>query len=764
MKFDQFVLAVLRCRWVVIVFATLLMAAATFGVRHIGQTNDFRSLFDEDDLQLAALNDFEDIYGASDTLLIAAAPDGGSIFTGEALTAMQFLTDVAWTAPYSTRVDSLTNYSHSEGRQDELLVEHLVSDASKLDKAGLARVQDIALSAPEVAGRLVSLDGAVGGLAITFALPEDPDAAVAEITDYIGNALDRARAEYPGISFYVTGNVPLNRVFAAATEGDLKTLGPIAFLLIAIAAAALLRSVIGTVAIVVFLGFVVNTTLGLAGWLGTVFNPASSGVPIIVMTVAVAHAVHIVDSLLSGLGEVKDRNQAVIEAMRVNAWPVFLTSLTTAIGFLSLNFSDSPPFRVLGTLVAVGVAIAFVFSLTFLPAFLSVLPFRARQGSPKSHSFFDRLGSFVVAKPTILLICSAATVIAIMTGIPRIELSDDWTRYFSERHEFRRDTDFVIDNLDGVSALDYSLNSGSAGGITDPAYLERVETLADWFRSQPEVTNVQVFTDVMKRLNKNMNGDDPAFYQIPESQELAAQYLLLYEFSLPFGSDLNNSIDIAKSLTRMTVFTGGLSSAGQSALDGRAMDWIAENSPGLAGPATGVSILFAHLSERNIKSMLTGTIVAMAIISFILIFVCRSLRLGLVSLLPNFIPAALAFGLWGYLVGRVGLAGSVITAVAFGIIVDDTIHFLTNYLRFRRGGHSSSESVLETFRTVGHALCTTTVVLALGFLVFATSSFEVSSVLGMLVSITLAFALLADFLLLPPMLMALDRKPHQPIA
>ena len=362
----------------------------------------------------------------------------------------------------------------------------------------------------------------------------------------------------------------------------------------------------------------------------------------------------------------------------------------------------------------------------------------------------------MVARRKVLLVSVTLVAVVLIMGIPRIELTDNWTQYLDERYEFRRDTDFVIENLTGMETLEYSLNAGREGGITDPDYLGAVDAFAEWYRDQPEVTHVQAFPDIMKRLNKNMNGDDAAFYRLPENPELAAQYLLLYELSLPFGSDLNNRIDIGKSATRMTAVLSNLSAGEQRDLDRRAQVWLGDNAPGLATEATGVSIVFAHLSQRNIESMLTGTIIAMALISFILILVFKSVRLGLVSLVPNFIPAAMSFGLWGYLVGRVGLSASVVTAMAFGIIVDDTIHFLSKYLKGRRESMSSPEVVQYAFRTVGHALWTTTAVFALGFLVFASSGFEVSWALGLLVTMTIGFALLADFLLLPPLLMAID--------
>ena len=614
------------------------------------------------------------------------------------------------------------------------------------------------MNAAELAGRLVSHDGRVGGLAINFALPENPDAAVVEITDYLAAILDKARASNPDMSYYLTGDVVMNRTFADATKDDLETLTPLVVLIIAVTTAVLLRSVFGALAILLVLVFVISTTMGFAGWVNTVFNPANSGVPIIVMTIAVAHSVHITSTTLIGMSHGLDKNAAVAESLRINAWPVFLTTVTTMVGFLSLNASDSPPFHVLGNLVAFGVLCAFVYSMTLLPALLSILPLRARPDRGEQPGFFDRFGAFVIARRTVLLWSVTLLALALVMGIPRIELTDNWTKLLDETYEFRRDTDFVIEHLTGMETLEYSLDAGHEGGITDPGYLRKLDAFAKWYRGQPEVTHVQAFPDIIKRLNKNMHGDDPVFHRLPDDPDLAAQYLLLYELSLPFGGDLNGRIDIAKSATRMTVALRSLTSQAQRELDARAQTWLRANAPDLATEASGISIVFAHLSQRNIVSMLRGTVLAMALISLILVVVFKSVRLGLVSLVPNFIPAAMSFGLWGYLVGHVGLSASVVTAMAFGIIVDDTIHFLSKYLKARRENLPAPEAVRFAFRTVGHALWSTTAILSLGFLVFASSGFEVSWALGLLVTITIVFALLADFLLLPPLLMAIDRR------
>ena len=758
MTLDQYIAAILNRRWLVVALAALLMLVMTAGARFITVTNDYRSLFDEDNPQLAALDALEETYSASNTALIAIAPREGSVFTREALSAIEELTEAAWRAPYSARIDSLTNYSYSEASGDDLVVEPLVDDALSLSDADLARIEKITLNAIDIAGRLVAHDGRVAGIAINFVLPENPDPAVVEITDYLDALLEEARTSHPDIAYHVTGDVVMNRAFADATRDDLETLTPITFLIIVLATVVLLRSLLGTLALLVVLGFAVNTTVGFAGWIGTVFGPTNSGVPIIVMTIAVADSIHVVTAALAGIRRGVGRNEAIAESLRSNTWPVFLTSVTTMIGFLSLNASDSPSFHVLGNLVAFGVFCAFVYTMTLLPAVLSILPLRAPRVRSEGIAFFDHFADFVVARRTFLLWFFTLLAVVLIMGLSRVELADTVTQYFDDRYEFRRDTDFIIENLTGMETLEYSLDAGREGGVTDPDYLRTVDAFAEWYRQQPEVLHVQAFPDIMKRLNKNMHGDDPAFHRLPADPELAAQYLLLYELSLPFGSDLNNRINVTKSATRMTVVIRSLSSQQQHELDARAQAWLRAHTPGLTTAASGISIVFAHFAQENVESMLRGTITAMGLISFILIWVFKSVRLGLVSLVPNFIPSAMSFGLWGYLVGHVGLASSVVTAMAFGIIVDDTTHFLTKYLKFRREGLPAPEAVRSTFHAVGQALWTTTVVLSLGFLVFATSGFELSWALGLLLTFTILFALLADFLFLPPLLMALDRR------
>ena len=239
-----------------------------------------------------------------------------------------------------------------------------------------------------------------------------------------------------------------------------------------------------------------------------------------------------------------------------------------------------------------------------------------------------------------------------------------------------------MEHLNGIYLLEFSVEAEGPEGISDPAYLAHLERFTTWLRAQPEVTHVYSYSDMITRLNQNMHGDDPAYARLPEDRALAAQYLLLYELSLPYGLDLNDRISIDKSATRVTATVGDRSTVEFRDVLARARTWLETEAPAyMAAEPTGASVMFAYISERNIRSMLRGNVMAVGLISLVMIVALRSVGLGLLSLVPNLVPILLAFGVWAILVRQVGMAAATVSASSLGIIVDDTVHFLAKYLR-----------------------------------------------------------------------------------
>ena len=263
----------------------------------------------------------------------------------------------------------------------------------------------------------------------------------------------------------------------------------------------------------------------------------------------------------------------------------------------------------------------------------------------------------------------------------------------------------------------------------------------------------------MRRLNKSMHGDDPAWFKMTDDRDMAARFLLLYEMSLPYGLDLNNQMDVGKSSTRVTLTTINLSSQQVLALETSIMSWVETNIPNVTVLASSPNLMFAHIGVRNAKSLVFGAILALFLISLIMVVALRSLKLGLISLIPNLLPAGIAFGIWGLIDGQVGMSVSIVIGMTLGIVVDDSVHFLSKYLRARlEKGLDAVEATRYAFKNVGNALVVTTSVLIVGFMVLTLSTFKMNADMGLVTAITIGAALVVDFLLLPPLLMLLDRK------
>jgi predicted RND superfamily exporter protein len=502
------------------------------------------------------------------------------------------------------------------------------------------------------------------------------------------------------------------------------------------------------------------TGMGLAGWLRISITPASVNAPTLILTLAVADSVHILTTIFHQMRDGKIKREAISEAIRVNLVPVFLTSITTAIGFLTMNFSDAPPFRDLGNIVAMGVMAAFVYSVFSLPAIMAVLPLRFKQKTDAGCGSCNRLADFVINRRKLVFWGTMVVMVALTVGILQIEFNDNFVTYFDKSYKIRTATDFMQENLAGFDRIEYSLESGETGGINNPEYLATVEKFANWYRKQPKVVHVDTITDTMKRLNKNMHANDESYYRVPGQRNLAAQYLLLYEMSLPFGLDLNNQINVDKSATRMIVALNDMTATDLKEIDGKAREWLKANAPeSMYTYGSGLSIMWAHITSRNIKSMIGASFWALMLISGILMFALRSIRIGFVSLMPNLAPAFMAFGIWGIIRGEVGLGLSIIVSMTIGIVVDDTVHFLSKYLRARREHNMNpSGAVRYSFNNVGTAMWITTAALVAGFLVLTFSGYRMNFDMGLMSAITITLALALDFLFLPALLIKVDRK------
>ncbi len=750
--------------WIVIGLSLVLAVTAASGMRFLDFSNNYRVFFSPDNPDLVAFDKFQDTYTKNDNILFAVQPAEGDVFTPQTADAIEWLTREAWQIPYTIRVDSVTNFQHSWADGDDLTVEDLVRDGASMSAEQLARRRADALAEPLLLGNLISSDARTTGVNVTLEYPEKSITEVPEAVAVARSLASQLQERHPGVTVALTGMTMLNNAFAETGQNDAMTLMPGMFLVLVVLMLLVLRSPLGTAGALGVIGLSSVTALGLAGYAGITLDPISLTAPVIIMTLGIADSVHVLVTVLQQMRGGAAKRAAIQERLRVNLLAVAITSVTTVIGFLSLNFSDAPPYWYLGNITAVGIGAALLYSVFFLPAFLQVVPLRAPRNSARAGAIgraLEPIAQLVTRRHRLVLATVGTAALVLIALVPSIDLNDEFVKYFDHRIQFRPDAEWAIDNLTGIYLIEFSMPANGPGGINEPEYLDRLEAFTGWLRQQDEVTHVFSYADIAKRLNKNMHGDDAAEYQIPAERDLAAQYLLLYELSLPYGLDLNDRIALDKSATRVTATVREMPTSQLRDFFGRADTWFAAAAPPALRPApTGPAVMFASISKRNIESMLRGNAVAIVLIAAVMIVALRSFGLGLLSLVPNAVPILAAFGVWAVLVRQVGMAAATVSATSLGIVVDDTVHFLSKYARARReNGYDRPQAIRYAFATVGTAVVSTTVILAFGFSVLAASAFRINAQMGLLTTITVLLALATDLLLLPALLMVGHRSP-----
>lgn len=743
------------------IVAVALAGLAAAGVQHLSFTTDYRAFFSEDNPDLAQLEFIEENFARAETLVITIAPDSGDVFDAHALEAVRWLSGEVLRLPYSKGVSSITEYYPARGREGELVVEPLIPDRP-LDDDERARIRADALADNRITGIMLARDGAATGLIAHFELPhEEPEVEIQAVADAARAMMAdfRTRPFSDGIETHLAGVMMLNDAMSGVLMGEAFALYPLVFLVMFVLLALLLRSLAATAVTVAVIVMSAGAAMGAAGWLGITLTSPSLTAGLVVMTLAVADCVHMLTTMGLRAQAGDTPRDALLHSIRVNFLPILLTSVTTAIGFLGLNLSDSPPYRDLGNLVAIGVMAALAFSMMVLPWWCMRFPVRRPPVTRGMHRALVALADTVTRRRRMLLTLGAVVVVAALAALPQNRFGDNYVHFFESDHPFREATEFTNAELTGMQYVEYVFDAGGDGAAMEPAFLRDMHAYAEWLRTQPEVRKVSSVVGVLQSLNQAMHDGDPAFHRLPESRPEAAQYLLLYELSLPSGVDLTHLVNIHKSAARMTVQLDTISSEAIRQFDERAVAWQRRHFDHAAvARGAGVSIMFAHIARRNFVSMLWGTGIAFGVISLLLLAAFRSPRLAAISLAPNLLPAIIGFGIWGVTVGQVGLSLAVVGSLTLGIIVDDTLHMLNRYARARRAGADAEAAVREALTQVGPALVITSLVLFVGFALFTTSGFLLTVHFGALTAIVIAAALLADFFLLPPLLLWLDRR------
>lgn len=719
---------------------------------------DTRTFVGHDGRHAQALQQFERYFGAANLVIFIVTARSGTIIAEDPLSAIQTLTDKAGLMPFSTQVHSLANVQQILIKAHQISVEPLFAKTAISTAQTLASVRQRVFDHADWVDRLISADGAVALVVVHLQPPHKDRHEGSAIADFSRALQDEIQQHYPSVEVRLSGDAIADATFGEATRRDLLMLAPVmatlAFLALIIGLGSLSAAVI---TILVMTGSAAMT-LGLAGWLGLTINAATAAAPVIIMTLAAADCIHLIVLAQTKYQNGFSKCAALIESMRFNILAIFMTSVTDVLGFFTLNLGTSPPLRDLGNLVSVGVIAAFILSVTLAPALMVLLPKSLNGHRLAIAPWLRRLNPWLIERRRGCAIVFLLLSTLAAFGVTCIVYEDDFVRYFDDSYAFRRDTEYLEQHLTALQILEFALPAAAVGAITAPTYLAQVNAFAQWLREQPEVRHVVALSDVIKGLNKSVHGDDPRFEVIPEDKETVAQLLLFYELSVPLGMDLSTQIDTTRSHSRLTLMMRPISSAQTRAFASRAELWLKTHSPNIAAPATGLYLTYANVAQENVQAMMSGALISLSLIVITLLMVLRNGRLALLSLIPNMVPAIVTLGLWGWFFGEVNLAVSVVVAISFGIIVDDTTHLFARFAYLRRAGVAPKAALQETMQEVGFAIFLTTGVLVTGFLVQATSSFAVSAQMGLLTAMTITIALIAEFCLAPTLLLLSEKS------
>ncbi|MDZ4662710.1 MAG: MMPL family transporter [Pseudomonadota bacterium] len=764
-KIEKFLVEKILRNWKGLsLFSLVFVALCSWGFKNLKFDTDYRSFLSYE--EQARLRDFDNTYTKDKSLFLAVSAREGDLFSPQNLAALEWLTEASWQIPYTKRVDSLTNFQNMTVSGDELVVQDLVKNALGMSPSKIKEAKAIALSDPRVVKRILSLSAQHTIIVVSFSFDDIERDKVATSMEAVDKLILEAKRKFPGLDYRPTGGVMMSYVLPQIALRDIMISFPIMNLILFALLWYFFKSIKGVALTGIVISASILSTFGIYGWLGSAISTNSAMAPTIILTLAVADTVHFFLGFqrmyLKGLSKV----EAVKKSLEFNLMPMFLTTLTTYIGFLSLNFSDSPNYVQFGNIVATGVALAFFFTIVLVPGIILFWP-SSDWGRPANvkydiiHNLLRRTGVFVVENKKLSFFGSLTLVIFLIASIPKNKVDDDFLKSIDESHQVRRDYEFVSQNIVGFQNIDFNFKTGIPDKIKDPEYLLFLDRFSNWLMTQSEVKSVVSVNDIFKRLNQVLNNNKKSFYKIPDNGKLAAQYLLLYEISLPQGLDLTNMINIDKSASRMVVLLQNMSNVGLVAFAKKAEDWLKQNAPSfiIETKPVGGSLSFAKVTMDNISSMIEGEIVTTIIISLLMIVFFRPAIVGLIAIIPNFLPGLCGLGLWAWIYGEVGMAVASVFGITLGIAIDDTIHFVTHYIDARKEKNvSSEEAVLHCFEAVGPAMLATTLVLVCGFGALYFSQLKMNSQFGILTAWIFALAVLGDFFLLGPMLMLFDKR------
>ena len=792
--FERFGAWVYRNRFKTLSVMLLVIAAFLSQLPKLGFDTSNESYFHEDDPTILDYDRFREQFGREEFMIVAITPP--EVFDRAFLEKLAAFHDALEDeVPYLDDVTSLINVRSTRGEGDELIVEDLLEEMPRTPEE-MAQFRERVLAHPLYRNFLVSESGhmttvVIETLAYSPGDEEDdllegfdeeaaPEPALegqkrepltVEENRELVQATRAVAARFDGPDFpvHIAGGPPIQEFFERMMQQDMGTFLGLAVLSIAVFLFVLFRRITGVILPLIVVILALLSTVGLMGATGVLFTIPTTILPSFILAVGVGASVHLLSVFYRRYQDSGDKSAAIVYALGHSGLPIFMTSLTTAAGLFAFATAEMAPVAHLGIFAGTGVMIALVYTLVLMPALLAILPLRQRPliGGAGATAIFDRIltgiADFATRRAVAVVAVSTVVLIVSVVGLFWLKFSMFFIMWLPTTVDIRQATDLIDREMKGTINLEVVLDTRRENGLYEPEMMNGLVQLAAFAEDyrdeagQPLVAKTNSVADVLKETHRALNENRDEFYTVPQDRRLIAQELLLFENS---GSDdLEQVVDSQFSKARLTLIIPNREMVDNiTFVDSieRAAERIFGDSVNVV--VTGTVNLFTQMVFVMMRSMATSYLFAGIVITLLMMILVGSLRLGLITMIVNFMPILITLGLvMGYSGIRLDAFTLTIGSIALGLAVDDTIHFFHNFRRYYGERPDVQYAVRQTLVTSGRAMLFTTLVLMTGFWLFMFATMNNVFDFGLLTGLTIFFALLADFFLAPAILELLGR-------
>lgn len=711
-------------RWLALATLIAMTAVVAMGIGKLTFNSHYTAYFDPDDPLLVDHRELAQSYSRQDAIFIVLQSRSGFLH-GKNYQLLDDLTTLLAAQPFASNALSISELG--------IIGETLTAEGDLIPSLEQLK------NDPRAIGLLLTENTTLAGISLQINLPDKKSRSMLEVIGAIRQIVDSAIGDLP-VSAHYTGTLALNEAYIDVVRRDLMRIMPLLLIVMVLVIGFTLNGRRAVLSIFPIGICSVLAAFGTAGLFGAELAAINSFTPVTIFTISLAACVHMTLSYSHYRDSGFQKETAAVAAMKRNLLPMSLANGTTALGFLGLILSPSPPIRVMGYLVATGVVVSFILCMTLLP----VLQARLDPWKPNARRPFEFVSIFatlIARRRTGIILIFVVLAIPAIWSASRNVINDNVFDYFPSSHAFSRDTQLVEEHFVGMNEILYSMETGQDFGFFNASAVEALDSLATWLRQQPEVRRVVSIADidVIKEATQDGRLQRRLDFYRDRVEDFASENSLL-----AFGVSDNFSS------AALTAFVTTLDSADLIEFDRRVHAWAARNSGDYVLRSAAPGLMFANLGEENIRGMLGALSIALPFAALILGVALRSWRVAWIALACNLLPVLLVYSVWALVVGQISIGAAVVMGMILGIVLDDTIYLLIAYQRARK--RKLGDPVRYALERVGPALIVTTIALVAGLSTGLLSDFRPIWSMSILSVSIIGTALIVDLLLLPALL------------